>query len=119
MGLAVLIITVSPMVSLVLLVVVIHSGDVSLVWLYADLFNCKRCVPLKDRWVDWCKWFALRFCLRVGRWWDFLELGVLRMADELFPIIIILVGARVVMTGGFATASAQIVLTICVREVAG
>ena len=68
MGLAVLILTAGPIVSLVLLVVVIHSGDVFLVCLYSDLFDCKGCVPLKDRWVDWCKWFAVRFYLRVG-WW--------------------------------------------------
>ena len=67
MGLAVLIITVGPVVSLVLLIVVIHSGDVCLVCLYSDLFDCMRCVPLQDRWVDSCKWFALRLCLRVGR----------------------------------------------------
>ena len=114
MGLAVLIITVGPMVTLVLLVVVRHSGDVFLVCLYSNLFDCKRCVHPKDRWVDWCKWLALRFCLRVGRWWGFLGLGVLWIANELFPIIIILIGARVVMTGGFATASAQIIVTICV-----
>ena len=55
MGLAVLIITVSPMVSLVLFVVVIHPGDACLVCLYSDLFDSKRCVPLKDPLVDWCK----------------------------------------------------------------
>ena len=66
MGLAVIIITIGPVVSLVLLVVVIHSGYVFLVCLYSDLFYCKGCVSLKDRWVDWCEWFALRFCLRVG-----------------------------------------------------
>ena len=68
MGLAVLIITVGPMVSLVLRIVVIHSVDVFLVCPYSDLINCKGCVPLKDRWVDWCKWFALTFRLRVD-WW--------------------------------------------------
>ena len=46
MGLALHIITVGPMVSLVLLVVVIHSGDVFLVCLYYDLFDCTGCVPL-------------------------------------------------------------------------
>ena len=48
MGLAVLIITVGPVVSLVLLVVLIHSGDVFRVYLYSDLLDCERCVPLKD-----------------------------------------------------------------------
>ena len=67
-GLAVLIITVCPVVSLVLFVVVIHSGDVFVACLYSDLLACKRCVQLKDDCVDWCKWFALRFCLRVGQW---------------------------------------------------
>ena len=51
MGLPVLIITVGPVVSLVLLVVVIHSGYVFLVCLYSDLFDWKRCVPLKDHCV--------------------------------------------------------------------
>ena len=40
MGLAVLIVTVGPIVPLVLLVVVIHSGDIFLVCLYSDLFDC-------------------------------------------------------------------------------
>ena len=68
MGLAVLVITVGSVVSLLLFVVLKHSGDVFLICFYSDSFDCKRCVPFKDRWVDWCKWFALRFCLRVG-WW--------------------------------------------------
>ena len=51
MGLAVLIITISPVVSLVLLVVLIHSGDVFLVYLYSDLLHCERCIPLEDCWI--------------------------------------------------------------------
>ena len=68
MGLAVLIMKVGSMVSLVLLVVVINSVYEFLICLYSDSFDCKGCVPLKDRWLDWCKWFAFRFYLRVG-WW--------------------------------------------------
>ena len=68
MGLAVHIIAVGLVVSLVVFVVLIHSGDVFLVCFYCDMFDCKRCVHFQDYWVDWCKWFALRFCLRVG-WW--------------------------------------------------
>ena len=51
MGLAVLIITVGPVVSLVLLVLHIHPGDVIRVCLYSDLFDCERCVCLQDCWI--------------------------------------------------------------------
>ena len=61
MGLAVLIITVGPVVSLVLLVVLKHSGDIFLVCLYLDLRNCARYIQLEDCWIDWCErctvWF--------------------------------------------------------------
>ena len=116
MGLAVLMITVGLMVSLMLLVVVIHSGDVFLVCLHSDLFNCEGCVPLKDCWIDWGERWALWFSLWFGGYCNILELVVLRIADELLPVIIIVVRTRVVMRSGFATASAQIVRTICKRE---
>ena len=41
------------------------------------------------------------------------------MTDDLFSGFIILTWGSVVMASGFATASAHIVFTICVREVAG
>ena len=119
MCLAVLIITVGSGVSLVLFVVVIHSGYVFFVSLNSDLFYCKRCVLIKDHWVNWCKWIALRLLWWFGWRSCVLQLDVLSIADELLPIIIILIRARVVMTDGLATASAQVVLTICVREVTG
>ena len=49
---------------------------------------------------------------------DLLKLDVLRIADKLLPVIIILVGASVIMCGGCAAASSQIVFAIYVREVA-
>ena len=52
-------------------------------------------------------------------WFDLLELCVLRVAGELFPVIIIVIRASMVMAGGFPTTSPEVVFTICVREVAG
>ena len=51
-GNEVLIITVGPVVVLMLLVVFIHSCDILLVWLYSDLLNWWRSVPLKDCCID-------------------------------------------------------------------
>ena len=47
-GLTVHIITDSPLVSIVLLVVVIYSVDVFLVCLYYDLFDCERSMHIED-----------------------------------------------------------------------
>ena len=44
---------------------------------------------------------------------------MLRIADELFPVIIVLVKASVMISCGFAAASAQIVFAMYVREVVG
>ena len=118
MGLAILIIAVGPVVSLILLVVLIHYGNVFLVCLYSDLPDSERCVPFDDRAIDWCKRCTVWF-LWFGGWCDLLYLGVLRIAGELFPVIISLVSARVMMGGGGAAASPQIVYAICVREDAG
>ena len=119
MSIAVLIITVGPVVSLVFFVVVIHSGNVFLICLEPDLFDCERYIPLKDCWIDWGERCTLWFLLWFGGCCNFLELGVLRVVSKLFPVINHLIRARVVMPGGFATASAQIIFTICVREVTG
>ena len=48
LGLAILIITVGPVVSLVMLVVFIHSGTDFLGCLFANALNCERSVLLKD-----------------------------------------------------------------------
>ena len=45
LGLAVRIIAVGPVVSLVLFVVLINSGDVFLVCFYSDLFDCRGVYP--------------------------------------------------------------------------
>ena len=54
-------ITVGPLVSLVLLVMLIDAGDVFLVCLYSDSLNCERCIPHEECWIDWCErctvWF--------------------------------------------------------------
>ena len=55
MGLVVVIITVGPVVSLVLLVVLIHSVYRFFVCLYSDLLDCESCVPLKNPCIDWGK----------------------------------------------------------------
>ena len=119
MGLAVLIITVGPVVSRVQLVVVIYARDVVLGCLYSDMFDSETSVCIKHCWIDWCERYALLIWLWFDRWVNFLEIGVLRIVDKLLPVIIFLVMARMVMGGGFATASAQVVFTIGVREVAG
>ena len=61
MGPAVLNITVGTVVSLVLLVVHMHSEDVLLVCLYSDLLDCESYVPLKESWIDWCKRCTVSF----------------------------------------------------------
>ena len=119
MGLAVHIITVGPVVSLLLLVEVIHSGDVLLVCLYFDWFNGESSTPLNDCWIDWCERCTLRFLGSFCWCGSFLELGVLVIAKELFPLLIILVRATGVMAGGFGMGSAKRVFTIGVRDVAG
>ena len=48
LGLAVRIITAGPVVSLVLLLLFMDSDDVCLAWLYTDLLDFERCVPLED-----------------------------------------------------------------------
>ena len=118
MGLAVPIITVGPVVSVVLLAGLIHSGDVVLICLYTDSLNCDRWIPLVDCWIDWharCNaWF-----LWLGWYCDLLELAVLRVADELFPVIIILRRSSMVMAGCFPMTSTEVIFAIYVREVAG
>ena len=52
LDLAVHIITVDSVVSLVLLVVLIHSGDDFFVGLCSNLLNCERCIPIEDCWID-------------------------------------------------------------------
>ena len=111
LDLAVHIITVDPVVSLVLLVVLIHSGDVFFEGLCSDLLNCERCIRIEDCWIDLCERCALRTCW-FGGWYDLLELVVYRVTDELFPVIIILLSASIMMAGSFATTSEQIVCAI-------
>ena len=118
MGLAVLISTVGAVVSLVLLPVLIHSDDVCCVCLYSDVLNRDRCIHLNDCWMDWYARYALRV-LWFGGWYDLQELVVLSIADEVFPVSITLVQTSVMGADCFATTSAQIVFTICMREVAG
>ena len=117
MGLAVLIITVSTMVSLVLHVVVIHSGDVFPVCLYSDMCDCERSVSLNQCWIDSCQRYAPLIWVWFGRSGNFLEIDIFRIVDKLLPVIIILVRATVGMAGSCATASEQIVLAIWVQEV--
>ena len=105
MGLAVLIVTFGPVVSLVLLIVLIHSGDVLPMYLHADLHDSESCICLENCCIDCCERSALRI-LWFGGWCDVLELGVLQVADQLFPVIIIVVRASLVMSGGFATTAA-------------
>ena len=117
-GLAVLIITVCPMVSLVLLVLLIHIDDVFLVCLYSDSRNYERCVLLKDCRIEGCKRCTVKILLS-DWWYNPLALAVHSIADELLPVIIISIRARVVMTRGIDTPSAKIVCAISVGEVAG
>ena len=118
MGLVVLIITLGRVVSVVLLVVLIHSVVVLLVCRYSDLLKCESCIPVKDCCIEWFKTCALRI-LWFGGWCYFLALGVLTIADELFTGIIILDKTSLMVAGAIATASEQIVFTICMQEVAG
>ena len=118
MGLAILIITVSSMVSLVLRVVVIYSGDVFLVCSYFHLFNSERHVPLNKARINWRHRFALRFLLLFGCCVCVVAFTLFCLCDERFPVIIILLRAWVGMTGGCTTDSAHLVFTICVRELA-
>lgn len=108
MGFAALIITVGAVVSLMLLVVVMPSGDVMLACLDSDLFNLERCILCKDCWIYWCARCASSY----GGWWFFLKLSALSVTNELLLVIIILVRARMVMAGDFAAASVEIVFTI-------
>ena len=114
MSLAVLIITVGPVVSFMLLVVLIHSGDVLLVCHYSDLLDCQICIPLKDCWLQRCNTCTVSFSW-FGGWRDILKLDVLGIAHELFPVIIIFVRPSLLGTGGFASASPQIAFAICIR----
>ena len=62
MGLAVLVITVGPVVSLMLVVVLIHAVNVLLVCLSSDLLDLEWHIRLKDCWIERCKsgngWFS-------------------------------------------------------------
>ena len=111
-GLAVLIVTVGSVVLLVLPIVLIYPHDVLPVCLKANLLPCERYVPLKHCWIDGGERCTVWFLL-VGRWYDLLELDVLSVADKLYPDIIIVVRTSVMVAGGFATPSAQIVFAIC------
>ena len=118
MGLAVHIIAVGLVVALVLLVVPMHAVDAFLVCLNLILLYCERCVTPKDCSIDSCQKYAVWFLL-FGMWCDLLELAVLKVADELFPVIIIMVQTSMMVARGFATPSARIVFAIFVRLVAG
>ena len=118
MGLAILIVTLGPVLSLVLLVVRIHSDDVFLVCLYSYLRSCESCIPLEDCGINCCERCTV-WVLWFGPWCDLLKRGVLRLADKLLRVSIIFIRASVLMTACFATAAAQIVLqSVCEKSLA-
>ena len=118
MGLAILSITVGSVVSLVLLVLRIHPGNVFIASLYSDFLNGERCIQREDCWIDWCEGCTI-WVSSFGQRCDLLKLGVLGIADVLLPVIRMIVRVGVVMTACFPMASAQIVFAICMRKVSG
>ena len=61
MGLAVLNIAVGTMVSFMLVVVLIYSGDLFLIYLYFDSRDCERCIPYNDSWIKRGESCTVRF----------------------------------------------------------
>ena len=118
MGRAAHIIIVGPVVSLMLLVVLMHSGDVLLIYLHFDLLAGERCVPLKDWCINWCERCTLQI-LCFARWWCVLKSGIRWIADEVFTVIIILERSHVMMASGCGTTCGQLIFAICELDVAG